>query len=84
MSGNDRFIPNPHTIPEVDLPSYTSKVHYVLPETGEHVKAIVIREFGTLVVNLAYYVDGEDGQRTVDSVTNDESGKRLGSWHWPE
>ena len=78
-----------------NIPKLGDPVHYVLDEgthAGEHRAAIVTNSPATLVVNLFVIADIDDdllsGGRCLTThvrcVTWDETGRRPGSWHWPE
>jgi len=71
----------------LEIPTLGRVVHYVQcagdpPE--KHRVGIVVGAYGTLVADLCVFKKSANAGFTVDSVTFDAEGRRLGSWHWPE
>ena len=80
---------------EPEMPTRGSEVRYVLengPHMGEPRLAFVTNRPTSLVVNLFVLCDTDTDLITPfthsyfapRSVTYDPTGKRTGSWHWPE
>ena len=81
------------------IPSIGRIVHYVLesgPYKGQHRPALIVRTWGDLptsAVQLQVFTDSPQTQDSNDclppvmwatSRLQDDTGEKLGSWHWPE
>lgn len=86
----------PEQVPSVGRPSVGRIVHFVLNQgrnVGEHRPAIIVRVWDAMphpgsAVQLQVFTDqGNDdlpGTFWATSVTQDPTGTRPHSWHWPE
>lgn len=76
----------------MNTPSIGRQVHFVLPD-GQHRPATIVRVWpGSMALQLNVMLDGcNDGVRPGEapirwesSVIEDQTGKQVRTWHWPE